>query len=106
MITINIMRNKKKDIYSFDVFGHADAAPHGEDVVCAGVSALTQTAILGLTKHLVKKIDLDISSGKLRLIMLDAPDEKTNAILETMFLGLKEISKIYPDSVRILEHRR
>jgi hypothetical protein len=28
--------------------GHANAAPHGQDIVCAAVSAILQTAALGL----------------------------------------------------------
>jgi uncharacterized protein len=31
-----------------DVRGHAGYAEHGKDIVCAGVSAITQAAILGL----------------------------------------------------------
>lgn len=28
--------------------GHADYAPHGQDIVCAAVSVIMQTALLGL----------------------------------------------------------
>jgi uncharacterized protein YsxB (DUF464 family) len=33
---------------TIDVKGHAGYAPHGQDIVCAAVSAIVQTAVLGL----------------------------------------------------------
>ena len=33
---------------SIKTTGHANYAPYGEDIVCAGVSAILQTAVLGL----------------------------------------------------------
>ena len=31
-----------------DVDGHADYAPHGQDIVCAGISAIIQSSAVGL----------------------------------------------------------
>lgn len=106
MVKIKIVRNSTGDITGFSVTGHANTAPHGEDIVCAGISALTQTAILGLQNHLGRTCKLDIASGKLNLELCDAPDGLTDAILETMVLGLMEIAKINSQSVRMVEHRR
>ena len=33
----------------FELTGHADQGAYGEDIVCAGISAITQTALLGIT---------------------------------------------------------
>lgn len=33
---------------AIEVDGHADYAPHGQDIVCAGISAIIQTCALGL----------------------------------------------------------
>ncbi len=106
MVRIDIYRDAAGAIAGFSANGHADTAPHGRDIVCAGVAALTQTAVLGLERHLRRDIDLDISSGKLILKLKGAPDAATDAILETMLLGLAEIAKQSPHSVRITEHRR
>lgn len=106
MITIDIFRNQSKIISGFSVTGHADTAPHGYDIVCAAVSALTQSAILGLERYLGREIELDIKSGMLRLHLLSKPDDSTSAIMETMLLGLSEIAKQHSRSVRIIEHRR
>jgi uncharacterized protein YsxB (DUF464 family) len=106
MVRIDIYRDAAGAITGFAADGHADTAPHGRDIVCAGVAALTQTAVLGLERHLGRYFDLDIGSGKLILRLKGAPDASTGAILETMLLGLAEIAKQSPQSVRITEHRR
>lgn len=106
MIKIEIVRNSDQLMVEFSVNGHANTAPRGRDIVCAGISALTQTAVLGLDRQLNKKIHLEIASGNLKMSLLDNPDELTNAVLETMLIGLTEIGKKSPKSVRILEHRR
>lgn len=106
MIKIEIVRNSDQAMVEFHVTGHAHTAPHGQDIVCAGISALTQTAVLGLDRQLKKKIHIEIASGNLKMSLLDKPDALTNAVLETMLIGLSEIGNLNPKSVRILERRR
>lgn len=106
MIKIQISRNSAGEITGFAVNGHANTAPHGRDIVCAGVAALTQTAVLGLERQLNREFTLDIAGGKLVLELEKPPDALTEAILETMLLGLTEIAKVSSNSVRIAEHRR
>jgi uncharacterized protein YsxB (DUF464 family) len=106
MIKIDIFRTPAKLISGFSVSGHANTAPHGQDIVCAAVSALTQTAVLGLEGYLQHSIILEIAHGKLEVELKDLPNQLTEAILATMLLGLLEIEKINPQSVRISEHRR
>ena len=106
MVKIQIFRNSAGQISGFAVIGHANTAPHGKDIVCASVAALTQTAVLGLERHLGREFSLDIGSGNLILELKGAPDALTGAVLETMLLGLHEVANISPNSVRIAEHRR
>lgn len=106
MISIKVAVNEGKAICGVTVSGHANLAPKGQDIVCAGVSSLVQTAALGVKRHLRRKIILEVSEGYLCLELKDVPDELTEAVLQTMVIGLKEIAKIYPDSVQIVEHRR
>lgn len=106
MVTVKIFRHKNHSIVGFDVSGHASAAPHGQDIVCAGISALTQAAVLGMDQYLKRQLKVDVSNGQLAAELVDTPDSYTDAVLETMLIGLTEIAKIYPKSVRILEHRR
>jgi uncharacterized protein YsxB (DUF464 family) len=102
MISIEIFRNPAGRVIGYNITGHANTAPHGQDIVCAGVAALSQTAVLGLERHLKRRIRLDMASGKLKIGLVDPPDVLTDAVLESMILGLTEIAQIYPQSVRIL----
>lgn len=104
MIKIDIYRNEQV-ITKFCVSGHANVAPHGQDIVCAGVSSLAQAAVLGVTEYLQREANVEVVSGKLAL-ELQETDSLTSAIFETMLLGLTEIANLYPKFVRIKEHRR
>jgi uncharacterized protein YsxB (DUF464 family) len=46
--------------------GHANYAPHGQDIVCASISAILQTAVLGL-QNLAEQypdyVDIQIDFG-------------------------------------------
>jgi len=106
MITVTLHQDYNKAIIGFAVSGHAKAAPHGMDIVCAGASALVQSAIMGIERHLGREIDLRQDNDGLTMNLIGQPDSLTEAILETMLLGLSEIAKLYPKSVRIIEHRR
>ncbi len=106
MIKIKIFRQTEGKISSFSVTGHSGTAKHGEDIVCAAVSSLAQTALLGVGKHLHRQLDYKVASGDLYMKLKDEPDDLTEAILETMLLGLLEIENINPQGVRITEHRR
>ena len=106
MIKIKIFRQSDGKISGFSVTGHAGTAEYGQDIVCAAVSALAQTALLGVGKHLHRKLEYKVASGDLYMKLKDEPDDLTEAILETMILGFLEIENINPQSVRISEHRR
>ena len=101
MIEIEIYEEKDGRISAFSVHGHSGLAPKGRDIVCAGVSTLAQTALLGLGRHLHREIDYHIDpSGDLHMELKDAPDDFTETILRTMRMGIEEIGKLYPDAVR------
>jgi uncharacterized protein YsxB (DUF464 family) len=101
MIKIRAVRNEAKELLGFNVSGHANAAPYGQDIVCAAIAVLAQTAVFGLERHLRREIDLDTADGKLDFIILGEPDVLTAAILETAFLGMTEVAKKYPKFVWI-----
>lgn len=106
MINIRIFVDANGNINGFKIDGHADVAPRGYDIVCAGVSALSQSALMGLDLYTNKKFSYDVKSGMLSMKLIDKPDALTQAVLGTMLLGLKEIAGNYPESVHVKEHRR
>ena len=48
MTSVRFCRDSRGRLCGFTVLGHTGYAPEGEDIVCAGVSALTQTAVNAL----------------------------------------------------------
>ncbi|AGB41883.1 putative ribosomal protein [Halobacteroides halobius DSM 5150] len=105
MITVKIERNKDNNIIAFWAQGHAEYAPYGEDIICAAISAILQTAVFGLQEYLELKPDVSTDDGWLncRLQSKLACDQEVKAILETMLVGLKETAKAYSDYIKIEE---
>jgi len=101
MIEIRIFSQTDGKISGFSVTGHSGTAERGQDIVCAGVSSLTQTALLGIMEYLHREVDYDIASGKLTVRLKSVPDDLTEAIMQSMLLGLIEIQKLSPEAVRI-----
>lgn len=100
-IEIGVCYDCNGAICGFRAEGHANTAPHGQDIVCAAVSVLTQTAALGVSKHLQKKVLIEQKSGALVVKLAEQPDVLTEAVFQTMLIGLKEIEKINPKAVHI-----
>lgn len=106
MITVSIFRDNGQHIIKIHVKGHSGSAKRGKDIICAGVSALTQSALLGLAQYLRRDLSWQADEGLLSMELRDQPDSQTDAVLETMLLGLREIAKIEPEYLRIVEYRR
>lgn len=95
---------KDKQIYAFQMDGHAEMGKHGEDLVCAAVSGIAQTAVAGLVHYLKKEVKFEHKAGKLHVEILSGTDLETEAILQTMLLGIEEIAKEYPKAVKIIKN--
>ncbi|MFQ5794476.1 MAG: ribosomal-processing cysteine protease Prp [Candidatus Bipolaricaulia bacterium] len=106
MVEIKISRDEKRKIREFESSGHANYAEVGQDIVCAGVSSLLQTAVLGLEVYLRTEPKVKQKEGWLRC-RVDRDeiymDREIDAILETMLLGLKAIQEQHPDHLKLEE---
>ena len=106
MIHIDVFRLADGKISGMRVHGHSGTAARGQDIVCAGISALAQTALLGIGEHLHRPLDYDVRpSGDLRMKLKSEPDDLTQAILETAQLGFAAIQRANPDAVRMKDLR-
>jgi uncharacterized protein YsxB (DUF464 family) len=112
MIEAIFWETKEKALRGFRVQGHAGYAPAGEDIVCAGVSVLVQTAAAALQKFLACPPLLEkspVRAGEicveLRLpeILTDEEMSTAQVILETMEIGMLGIACSYE---KYLEVRR
>ena len=102
------MRAHNKSVVGFSIKGHAGMAEHGQDIVCAAVSALAQTALLGLTMYLKRDVSYKMKkqSGRLSVKLNGKPDVRTDVVFETMLLGLLEIKKLHSEYITISQTRR
>ncbi|HOG01226.1 MAG: hypothetical protein BWY35_01575 [Firmicutes bacterium ADurb.Bin248] len=91
----------------FEARGHTGCAPEGEDIVCAGISALTQTALAGIREYLGIGCAWEIADGYIACALPSDIDEAAwrdaEIILETMALGLKSIADTYATSIKLIE---
>ncbi|MDH7478449.1 MAG: ribosomal-processing cysteine protease Prp [Syntrophomonadaceae bacterium] len=107
MIRVEVQRNPGGEITTLRVKGHAGYGVRGQDIVCAGVSALTQSALLGLQRFLAGDVQLELAEGLLQVVLPErlSPEERNNAsvILETVMLGIEHIALNYPRNIRIVD---
>jgi hypothetical protein len=102
VLEVTFCRDSRDRLSSVFASGHAEAAEHGEDVVCAAVSAILQAARLGLEAHAKVPVDATMSSGRMSLAWPEAArdDLALQAIVATAELSIRQIATQYPDHVR------
>jgi uncharacterized protein YsxB (DUF464 family) len=108
MINVTIVRSSSGEITSFTLSGHAFFAEHGNDIVCAGVSAVSfgaVNAIIALT-GVEPVIEQDQRGGFLRCDFPVLNDQKkaeqVQLLLEAMLVSLETIERDYGKHVKIV----
>jgi uncharacterized protein YsxB (DUF464 family) len=84
------------------VRGHANYAPQGQDIVCAGVTALTQTLVGSLETLTGNKIKYDMSPGRVD-IEIEDPDEDAQLLMDSFLVGIEMIADEFPEYIRVEE---
>ena len=104
MISVTVTRDKERRIRRITLSGHSGYAVSGEDVVCAAVSAIAQTALLGLMHYCDEvEYDRDDKRGYLSVVVPEKSDEVGQGIVETAVIGLKDIASGYGTFVKVEE---
>lgn len=105
MIKVEVNRSKSGEVQSFAISGHANADVHGKDIVCAAISVLSQTTLIGLYEIAKIEIDYNIQDGnlvcKLPINLTNDERQKANILLETMIIGIKNIYESYSQYIAI-----
>ena len=97
MITVTIFK-KENQFSGLKSVGHAGYADYGQDIVCSAVSVLlinTLNSIEKFTEDEVKISSMD--SGDLRCDFPKGLQSKGQLLMDSLILGLQEISKEYGD---------
>jgi len=89
MITVLITNDK------IHVTGHANTAPHGSDIVCSAVSAITLTLIQGLKNIAHMSLYESVEAGNV-CIEWQTINDTGRALIDTWFLGMCGIAAEYP----------
>lgn len=110
MIEAHFRRNDQKEIFSFEISGHAGSGPYGYDIVCAAVSALSIGAVNSLAEigGFTPLIEADEEEGGyLYATLPENLSEKqlstAHILLESLLLSCKSVSEEYPQYVIIRE---
>ena len=83
------------------ISGHAGYAPAGSDIVCAGVTALTQGLVRSIEGLTDDRIETDIGSGMASIQYGDLSEEG-RLLIDSFFIGICMIAEEFPDYVRII----
>ncbi len=91
-----VVKRAKGHIVSVECHGHSGYAPEGEDIVCAALSSVVQTAVLGVFRVAGVNADYrtDEEKGELVLTlgkMSERERRDCDVILETMLLGVEDL---------------
>lgn len=126
---INIFLYNSNDfIKGIEIKGHSNADEHGKDIVCAAISTLAQSLVVGVVEVLKINANYKIKSGyfhlyfykkkenslskdlvdideDLDILEFTGQKEKINILLDTFILSVKGIQESYPEYIKIHERR-
>lgn len=95
MIKVNLIE-KNGVISSLEVTGHADYAEHGQDLVCAAVSAIVTGGFNAFNDNDFLTCSLEEGYARVEVISQRGLD-----ILDTIIVQLKTIAISYPNYIKI-----
>lgn len=90
----------------FIVEGHTGHAEKGNDIICSGISAIVQAAVLSLMHYGGSSVELEKENGFLKCFVdwgrLETINiEKMQAVFNTMLIGLENLQEEYSDYLSI-----
>ena len=101
------VRKRNNKIFEVECDGHTNYGEKGEDIVCASLSSIVQTAVLGLL--MVAELELEMERGDergyLKFTLPEKLNEKQNiqsaAILDTMLCGISDLYESFSDYIEL-----
>ncbi|AVP37241.1 cysteine protease [Staphylococcus felis] len=103
MINVDISLNDEGQVTDVIMTGHAGFAEYGQDIVCAGATAVlfgSVNAIMGLTSE-KPDIDYDDDGGYFHVRTIDTSNEQAQLILQAMIVSLQTIEDEYSDYIKL-----
>ena len=100
MIKITATRNNGK-ITNLTVKGHANSAPHGEDLVCAAVSSILVGGCNALKEPNCFAIKLN--EGDASVVEVSHANEHDYEVLEVMLVQFKSVEETSSKFLKVIE---
>lgn len=109
MITVHIFRLSDGSIRGFSVKGHANYAIAGEDIVCAGVSAVTVGTVNSIEALTGVQLDAEMEHGFLSAYLPSGIQDnniypQVQLLLESLVVMLKSIVDSYGEYIQIKQY--
>ena len=110
MTKIKFFKNDN-NLVGFECSGHTGYEEYGKDVLCATISGITQSAILGLTKVLGINVKFE-RNEKVGLLKVELPNvlsedkmQKAQVILNTVYVSIQDLTLGYSSyiSMEVIE---
>ncbi|KFN11078.1 ribosomal-processing cysteine protease Prp [Paenibacillus macerans] len=105
MIIVSILRRQDNGIAGFEVEGHAGYAKAGEDIVCAGVSAITVGTVNSIEELTAVVMDSRMKNGflsaNLPSVVRPEAEEQVQLLLASLVVMLKSIEESYGKYIQI-----
>ena len=102
-----VISKKDNKIFEVECDGHTNYGEKGEDIVCASLSSIVQTAVLGLLMIALVELDMkrDDERGYLKFTLPEKLDKKqeiqVSAILDTMLCGISDLYESFSDYIEL-----
>src|SRR2546423_15582862 len=97
MIKIFYQLDRSENYFNcIKIQGHAGYAPHGEDLVCAGFSAIVNGTINFLPENYAKNCQISISLSRVVIDCFSPNNKDFQLCLKMFFYQVKNIALSYP----------
>lgn len=98
MTHVTFFRNHERKYIGFKVEGHSNYAPIGQDIVCAGISMISQSTVYGIEEVIKAKTIKAIDPAKASIFLTVIDHEKQDhagILIETMAGVIAGLSEQY-----------
>jgi len=110
--TVTFVKRSDGALIGYSAIGHSGYADAGADIVCAAISALTQTTLNGLKNVLKAPVMFDQDDDRAFIEAKLTPEaseqqvQQAQLLLVTLLEGLQAIQRGYPRNLRIIFKER
>lgn len=92
---------ERNSFKSVEITGHSGYAEKGVDIVCAGVSAVSEGSVNALERLTGKKPVYEMRDGYLKINY--EQDERSQLAAQVTYFQLKTLEESYPKNIKIIE---